>query len=318
MKPLITTIALLAVAFFLPVTVLAQTATTTAPMCPNLTRTLVRGESGADVSALQQFLSKNLLAVTPTGYFGPLTQVAVQEWQSENGIVSSGTPATNGYGIVGPRTRAAMSQTCLGSISGEPSTQPITLTASPTSGTRPLAVNFRATGPQGADIGSMRVNFADGASGALTPAPICVSCNELATVGHVYLEYGTYTATLVSPSGATLSTATITVADGPIKNLTPIIYSLSPTSGVSGTLISIRGFRFTTSNSVHFGSASIPDIPITFSAGVDCGGPSCHSGINQFLTFTVPSYSTGGRYSVSVENAGGTSNVLTFTVTATK
>src|SRR6185295_12563709 len=40
------------------------------------------------------------------GYFGSLTQAAVQRFQAAQGIVSSGTPSTTGYGRVGPTTMA--------------------------------------------------------------------------------------------------------------------------------------------------------------------------------------------------------------------
>ena len=82
--------------------------------CPNLSRNLSFGSRGQAVVELQQFLIlQNLLAAgNNTGYFGKLTQAAVQQWQKKNGIVSSGTPATTGYGSVGPRTRAMIRSRC--------------------------------------------------------------------------------------------------------------------------------------------------------------------------------------------------------------
>jgi peptidoglycan hydrolase-like protein with peptidoglycan-binding domain len=90
-----------------------QAAPTTPPPPPYpITRTLLRGMQGEDVRAVQQFLiSQGLLAAdSVTGFFGPLTEGAVKAWQASNGIVSSGTPITTGYGSVGPRTRAAMAE----------------------------------------------------------------------------------------------------------------------------------------------------------------------------------------------------------------
>ena len=62
----------------------------------NLTRTLSLGDSGQDVSSLQQFLKDQGFFSYPslTGYFGPVTQAAVEAFQSAHGIVSSGTPQT--------------------------------------------------------------------------------------------------------------------------------------------------------------------------------------------------------------------------------
>ncbi|MEY4747002.1 MAG: hypothetical protein RLZZ416_51 [Candidatus Parcubacteria bacterium] len=80
--------------------------------CPVIARTLSLGERGADVLTLQNyFVSISLLASdSATGFFGFLTQGAVQSWQSSHGLVSSGSPDTTGYGAVGPRTRAALAQ----------------------------------------------------------------------------------------------------------------------------------------------------------------------------------------------------------------
>ena len=70
--------------------------------------TLRRGSSGPQVRKLQEIL-KTIPGVYPeglvTGYFGILTEKAVQRFQAKQGIVSSGTPTTSGYGMVGPRTR---------------------------------------------------------------------------------------------------------------------------------------------------------------------------------------------------------------------
>lgn len=69
------------------------------------------GSQGEQVTQLQTYLATNA-SIYPsgliTGYFGPLTQAAVQRFQAAQGIVSSGTPATTGYGRVGPQTMAAI------------------------------------------------------------------------------------------------------------------------------------------------------------------------------------------------------------------
>ncbi len=83
---------------------------TPAPPDSNTTqvRTLSRGMSGSDVLVLQKFLvAQGLLSSdSATGFFGALTEAAVKKFQSSRGIASSGTPATTGYGAVGPKTRA--------------------------------------------------------------------------------------------------------------------------------------------------------------------------------------------------------------------
>ncbi len=76
-----------------------------------LTRHLDLGMSGSDVSSLQIFLAKDA-SVYPsglvTGYYGQLTKAGIERFQAKNNIVSSGTPATTGYGRVGPLTLATI------------------------------------------------------------------------------------------------------------------------------------------------------------------------------------------------------------------
>ena len=77
------------------------------------TKTLHRGIRGDEVRVLQEFL-KGSPEIYPeglvTGYFGPITEAAVQNFQKTHGIVSSGIPDTTGYGQVGPKTRAKLNE----------------------------------------------------------------------------------------------------------------------------------------------------------------------------------------------------------------
>ncbi len=76
-----------------------------------ITRSLDVGSSGADVTELQTYLAAHpdlYPSGLVTGYFGLLTQAGVQHFQAGQGIVSSGSPETTGYGRVGPTTRARL------------------------------------------------------------------------------------------------------------------------------------------------------------------------------------------------------------------
>lgn len=75
-----------------------------------LPRTLSLGMSGNDVTTLQQFLIRNgyLQVQTTTNYFGTLTREAVKKFQCAKNIACNGTEATTGYGLVGKKTREAI------------------------------------------------------------------------------------------------------------------------------------------------------------------------------------------------------------------
>jgi LPXTG-site transpeptidase (sortase) family protein len=70
-------------------------------------RQLDLGSKGPDVVELQTYFAVSTRTYPSnrvTGTFDSLTQTAVQRFQVTQGIVSSGTPKTTGYGRVGPRT----------------------------------------------------------------------------------------------------------------------------------------------------------------------------------------------------------------------
>ena len=64
-------------------------------------------ETGNEVSKLQKFLKDlgHFTYPTITGYYGPATEQAVQKFQVSQGVVSSGSYETTGYGVVGPKTQ---------------------------------------------------------------------------------------------------------------------------------------------------------------------------------------------------------------------
>ncbi|MFA7201733.1 MAG: fibronectin type III domain-containing protein [Candidatus Paceibacterota bacterium] len=72
-----------------------------------ITNQLDLGSTGSDVTEVQTYYSGDA-SIYPsgliTGYFGPLTQSATQKFQTMQGIVSSGSAETTGYGRVGPQT----------------------------------------------------------------------------------------------------------------------------------------------------------------------------------------------------------------------
>ncbi|MCR4331043.1 MAG: peptidoglycan-binding protein, partial [Patescibacteria group bacterium] len=87
------------------------TPTPQASVVSSFTQTLGKGSEGSEVTKLQQYLAGDP-ALYPeglvTGYYGSLTEAAVKRFQQKHNIVSSGTPATTGYGAFGPKTRATL------------------------------------------------------------------------------------------------------------------------------------------------------------------------------------------------------------------
>jgi len=88
-----------------------------------ITSQLDLGDRGQEVTELQTYLATNA-SIYPeglvTGYFGQLTKAAVERFQITQGIISQGTPATTGYGRVGPQTMARINS-LLGSGGGQAS-----------------------------------------------------------------------------------------------------------------------------------------------------------------------------------------------------
>jgi len=84
------------------------------------TKTMKAGMTSVDVKRLQQILnsdSDTQIASSGVGspghetnYFGNLTREAIKKFQKKYNIVSSGTEATTGYGLVGPSTRAKLQE----------------------------------------------------------------------------------------------------------------------------------------------------------------------------------------------------------------
>src|SRR3989344_5467863 len=113
------------------------------PSCVAPTYNLYLGlndnETEGQVTGLQKFLAR-YPDIYPdaqiTGYFGPLTEQAVKRFQAKHGIVSSGSPETTGYGVVGPATRAKIRELC-----GTPTSPPIPVPPSPLPSIRVLSPN---------------------------------------------------------------------------------------------------------------------------------------------------------------------------------
>ena len=89
------------------VAVPASPAPTPSASGASLSENLGPGSSGSEVILLQQtlFTDGDYPQDLITGYYGSLTEKAVEAFQEKYGIVSYGSPYTTGYGAVGPKTK---------------------------------------------------------------------------------------------------------------------------------------------------------------------------------------------------------------------
>ncbi len=156
--------------------------------------------TGGEVTKLQQ-----LLAADPStypegvvsGYFGPATERAIQHLQTAHSIVSSGTPATTGYGAVGSLTRAALYSLC-----NKSRTAPTT-----TPGTNPV----NQTTPSGIAPGAVTSPITNPSGNTTTPTPLNVLQAALPSITLDTLPTASTTTTVISGSAANMSSVSVTV-----------------------------------------------------------------------------------------------------------
>ena len=283
-------------------------------MCPALTRALGIGSSGSDVTSLQRFLAQDP-AVYPegsvTGYYGPLTQTAVQRWQAKHGIVSSGTPATTGYGKVGPKTMAAMRESC-GGVSSSVSVPVVSgvIQVTPVNGTAPLTVTISATVNITGSCtgGSYMLDYGDGTAmqQIVAPAGSCAQLNKNFT--HAYQSAGVYTVAL--SSGSHKSSAIVTVSGGSAgssSTTTQDSIVASVTSGAAPLTVTFTGTvnaadagscTSNCSDQINFGDGTTVAVPL----------PVTQTGYQSTTSYTAThTYNSAGTYAATLSktSSGG-------------
>lgn len=216
--------------------------------CPRVSRVLKSGDSGADVSRLQQFLALDL-SVYPealvTGYYGSLTEAAVKRFQCKNKIVCDGTPGSTGYGVTGPRTAAILALQCPDSGGGGTGgTAPVSgfIKVTPTSGVSPLNVSVETTvNTARACQGNVyEVHFGDSSPPVTVTVPqnVCAEMKQIFT--HTYNTGGTYQVLLRSGTHQVSATVSVTQGSGTITSTSDSL-SGSPTSGSAPLTVNFSG-----------------------------------------------------------------------------
>jgi plastocyanin/peptidoglycan hydrolase-like protein with peptidoglycan-binding domain len=285
--------------------------------CPQIGRSLKIGASGDDVSRLQQFLARDS-AVYPegkvTGYYGALTQAAVQRWQAKYNVVSSGSPDTTGYGVVGPRTAAAISLLCStgsvngvagptgGNTNGGNGQAAGVIQATPIAGNAPLTVTVVATVNIGGACGGAlyTLSFGDGTP----PQQISVAggnCSpQQQTYQHQYVYGGTYQITLTSGSHTTSVQVAVTGPAGPNSG---VINGTNDPTQPRGTISTVTTSGRAPFNATFYVScASGVNYNVSFGDGTDLGSNAvgntkCGTGSLDAVTHT---YTTSGNYNIQL------------------
>ena len=209
------------------------TATSGGAACVTINANLQRGSRGAEVLTLQQFLIAQglLLSDSATSFFGSLTESAVQKWQASQNIVSSGSPSSTGWGVVGPKTRAALAACGSSQVGGA-------IQVSPLSGNPPLQVtiNARVNTTHSCVAATYMLDYGDGSSNATinTPSGACGEIQQ--TFTHNYANQGVYLVTL--SSGGHKTSATVTVGGA---QTVPLQTSVATSFNVPGTVVLAQG-----------------------------------------------------------------------------
>ena len=293
-------------------------ATATAATCPNIGRVLKKGSSGADVSRLQQFLATDPSVYpegTVSGYYGALTEAAVKRWQVKYNVVSSGTPETTGYGVVGPRTAAAIALLCSGGggAGGLGATVGGFIQVSPIGGNAPLTVNVQATvNTTNSCVGTIyTLDWGDNTA----PVQIPVSAGNCQQVSqpytHIYQYGGNYLVTLSAGGHRTTaavavygtSQTTNTNTNTNTNNTQTSSYGpLGVTPGVGGNPLQI-GISFQLPSSCTGFDLSWGDGSASQSQAD--GGSSCAQGsVTKQFNHT---YSNSGSYTITLKRGPGLS-----------
>jgi hypothetical protein len=132
----------------------------------------------------------------------------------------------------------------------------------------------------------------------------------------------TYTLTCSGAGGSASASAVVTAA-GFATVSAPTITNINPTTGVGGTVATITGTGFTASNQIDFGSSNVISsvaagnngTSLSFTIPVLPTGPIAPAcAVGTPCPEYIPAIGQPVVYQVSVVNANGTSNAMSFTV----
>jgi len=204
------------------------------PRCPALERTLKKGSTGEDVKRLQIYLSQDpgtYPEAQVTGTFGPATEAAVKRWQIKFNIIPTNGMGSGDFGVVGPKTIAAMREQC-SSIPGvaAPAAPSVGgfMSVSPIAGPAALTVSIQAIVNTANVCGGSVYNL-DYGDGSIQ-SQIAVQPNNCQQVmkllSHTYRTPGNYQITLSVGQHRAFASVAVYAAGGsaqiPQQLLTPV------------------------------------------------------------------------------------------------
>ena len=300
----------------------------TTDSCIRIAYNLNKGDENDEVRTLQTFLAQDP-SVYPdaivSGYFGLLTQKAVQAWQAKYGIVSGGTPETTGYGSVGPKTRNAIANLCTGGIATVDTTLARNLVVTPEVG--PLPVQVTATfSLNGSSCSSYYLDWGDGTQPLFFDAGNAPCINDIAhkRATHTYVRPGLYQVVLRAGQGPLSKVAVVGQTSVSVGSTIPTGVTLSPPTGsvpfTTSITFPVRSSTCT-AYEADWGDGTIDRFePSRFTrCAQDTGTQSLTHTYNNAGTYTVE-FKTGntrlsqlpviGKWNVLVDNAIGADTSL--------
>lgn len=287
-----------------------------ASVCPSLTRVVSVGSRGDDVKGLQEFLIREglLSAESATGYFGPLTEAAVKQWQAKQNIVSSGDALSTGFGVVGPKTRTSILARCAVLSAAPVSTTPGIFILAPRENTRVAGGNELRIAWQSANVppqSTVALSLFDSAgkrvgsilnrgassgeyswrvpSGSTECAPgedafSCIvklaGCDGDAICS---LSSGTYSILATLSNGLSTTSPPFQVMGGSFSSLLSLIGKPVPTSSLGALLGDPATTTPAPGSCVHDGAVFAPGATLSVECDGNCPSPSPGSGTG-FIT----------------------------------
>ena len=288
--------------------------------CPLIGRSLKIGSTGDDVTRLQQFLARDPAIYSEgvvSGYYGALTEAAVKRWQTKYNIVSSGTPETTGFGVVGPRTAAAIALLCTtGSYGGIPGPSAPNvggfIQVSPVAGNAPLNVVIQATvnTVNACGGGTYLLDFGDGSQPGYIAIPTghCTSLTQ--PFSHQYRYGGIYRITLSAGGHQTFANVQVFGSSAPTPSPSPSPTPTPPPAtswGIVSVTPAVGGDPFTVSVEVEYRACATYSIdwgdggtPMTIAAKSGCASGTARATHSH-------TYSGNGAYTITLRDGGGDS-----------